>query len=218
MSQPIERTNSLQPSLEYGTLQFGMDKDQFAVILPYGQVTAQQSASCLLTPMEGDFVLVSVDLEGACYILSVLERTLENSPSTISVPGDCVIESGSGSVELRAASNLVLSAADEIEVTGGKISMHADIAELCISKISVLGRVLHAQFKRITTMATSIEQSMKRLTQRMESTERFVAEHEEIQTGSTRYLVEETLTTHAGNTLNISEDLHTMHAEQIHMS
>ena len=218
MNQPLQTTDSLQPSLEYGKIQLCIDKDQFVVTLPYGPVKAKKAASCLMVPMEGDLVLMSVDFKGSSYILNVLERKVQDISTTLSVPGDCVIESSTGSVELHAASDLVLSATDEIEVTGGKVRVHADQAELCSTKISVLGRVLHTQVKRITTVAKSIEQSLKRLTQRMESSERFVAEHEEVQTGSTRYLVEDTFTTHATNTLNVSEELHTMHAEQIHMS
>lgn len=218
MNQPLHAISVLQPSLEYGTISLRRDSALFDVAIPYGTVAAVKAASCLLEPQENDLVLVSVDVKGTCYILSVLKRAAENGTSTITMPGNCVIESVSGSVELRAAQGLVMSAADDIDVSAGKVKVHAHKAEICISKITLLGRVLHTQIRRITTVAKSIEQSLKRLTQRMESSERFVAEHEEVQTGSTRYLVEETFTTHAGNTLNISEELHTMHAEQIHMS
>jgi len=218
MNQPQQMTNSLQPYLEYGTVKCCEGSGNFEIEMPFGPVAARKAASCLLEPVEGDLVLISLDLKNSCYILHVLEREAEDGIGKITVPGDCVLESTSGTVELRATNRLVLSSVDDIEVSGGKVRVHANKAEVCISKISILGRVLHSQIKRITTVAKSVEQSLKRLTQRMESSERFVAEHEEIQTGSTRYLVEDTFTTHAGNTLNISEELHTMHAEQIHMS
>jgi len=218
MNQPHHVAQSLQPNLEYGKVSSGLSNGRLQVVLSFGTVAAQKAASCLLEPMDHDLVLVSVDLKGDCYILSILERAAENGCSTITVPGNCVIESSSGSIEIRAVAGLVLSAADDIEASGNVVRIHANKAEICITKMSVLGKVLHTQIKRITTVAKSVEQSLKRLTQRMESSERFVAEHEEIQSGSTRYLVEDTFTTHAGNTLNISEELHTMHAEQIHMS
>ncbi len=208
----------LQPNLEYGTVTGEGDEKTINVDLSYGVVEAQKAVGCLLQPQKGDLVLISVDIQGCCYILNVLERQdVNNSVNEFNLPGDCIVHS-QGSLDLRANKSVNVTATDSVEVSGDMISVHGQTAEVNISKMSFLGKVLYTQVKRITTVAKSIEQSMKRLSQRMENSERFVEDHEEIQTGSTRHLVEDTLTTHAGNTLNVSKELHTMHAEQIHMS
>lgn len=218
MSQLNPVVDHLQPSLEYGTIVTEGDDKTFEVELSYGVVSAKKAVGCLLQPKKDDLVLVSVDIHGACYVLHVLERNDEDScVNEINFPGDCVMHC-QGSLDLRANQNVSLAAFDSVEISGDVIGVHGHKAEVNINKISVLGQMLHTQVKRITTVAKSIEQSMKRLSQRMENSERFVEDHEEIQTGSTRHLVEDTLTTHAGNTLNVSKELHTMHAEQIHMS
>ena len=80
-----------------------------------------------------------------------------------------------------------------------------------------MGSAVYSQVKRFVSVAKAVEHTFKRFTQRFENCERYVEDHEEIQTGSTRYLVEDTMTTHAKNTMNVSEELHTMQAEQIHM-
>ncbi len=218
MSQANKMIENLQPNLEYGEIKIEKGDGSFDVALSFGVIVAKKAAGCLLQPKCDDLVLLSVDMNGTCYILNVLERKENNTESEIIVPGNCVVHSKAGSLELRADHNLHMTASDTIEVASDSVVVNAHEAEVCISKMSLLGKTLHTQVKRITTVAKSVEQSFKRLTQRMENTERFVADHEEVQTGSTRYLVEDTLTTHAGNTLNISEELHTMHAEQIHMS
>ena len=218
MRQASQNLEHPQPALEYGTITSIEEQGSCMVAVSFGVIEARKAAGCLLQPTVEDLVLVSVDINGVGYILTVLERSNKTALSELVTPGDCVVHCQAGSLELRADHGLSISAHDQIELAGDDISIHANQAEACISKVSLVGRVLHTQVKRITTVAKSIEQSLKRLTQRMENSERFVEDHEEIQTGSTRYLVEETFTTHAANTLNVSEELHTMHAEQIHMS
>ncbi|WP_028584001.1 DUF3540 domain-containing protein [Desulfogranum mediterraneum] len=215
LNQTIEQP---QPGLEYGTIHSADQEGTFRVAVSFGQIAAHKAAGCLLQPREGDLVLVSVDMRGVSYILTVLEQGNEERVSELVVPGDGLFHSQNGSLELRADQGLNLRANEEIEVAGDALHIHAHRAEACIGRISLVGRILYSQVERITTVAKSIEQSLRRLTQRMENSERFVQDHEEVQTGSSRYLVEETLTTQAGNTLNISEELHTIHAEQIHMS
>ncbi len=216
--QGTQAVEALQPNLEYGTITSSDGGDCFSVKVSFGKITAEKAISCLLEPIVDDLVLVSLDISGSCFILSVLKRTAEEKVHHLTVPGDCVLESRSGSLDLRADRDLHLSAAAAVEVTGNRLSVSANSGEALINTLTLLGKGLHVRVKRITTVAKTIEQTLKRLTQRMENSDRFVEDHEEVQTGSTRYLVEDTLTTHAGNTINISEELHTMHAEQIHMS
>ncbi len=217
-TQAAGKVEQLQPNLEYGTITSYSEEGAFSVQLSFGTVQAEKAVSCLLEPITDDLVLVSVDMSGACYVLSVLKRCAGEQPHHLRLPGDCILESQSGSLNIRAARGLQISAADTVEVTGDRIRVCARSGEALINTLSLLGKGLHVRVQRITTVAKTIEQTLKRLTQRMENSERFVEDHEEVQTGSTRYLVEDTLTTHAGNTMNISEELHTMHAEQIHMS
>jgi len=204
----------VQPSLEYGTVIKQLN-DLFEVSLSFGVIEAKKAAGCLVNPEQGDMVLLSVDIEGKCYVLNVLER--QGTHAELVVPGDCTLVSSTGRLSLKGV-DVSLSAADKTELVSGKLEVAADKADITVSKVTLLGKKLYSQVKRITTIAKSIDQHVKMFTQRAENSERFIKDHEEVQTGSTRYLVEDTLTTQAGNTLNISEELHTMHAEQIHMS
>ena len=213
-SQPVEIP---QPNLEYGRIVSRSGSARYGVTSPFGTLEAAKAFSCLVQPEVGDRVLLSTDPTGGCYILSVLERDVSVGETELTIPGDVTLHADSGSLRLSADQSLSLSGSASVDVATDRITVNAHKGEAAIGKLTMLGRRLHTQIKRIVSVAGSVDHSFKRLTQRMENCERYVEDHEEVQTGSTRYLVEDTLTTHAGNTLNISEELHTMHAEQIHM-
>lgn len=217
MRQSVQPAEIPRPNLEYGRIVSRSGPSCYGVESQFGMHAAARAFSCLVQPEAGDRVLLSMDSAGDCYILSVLEREMETGETELAIPGDVSLHAEQGSLRLSADRALFLSGCDSIDAATNRMSVHAHEGEAAIGKLTLLGRRLHTQVERITSVARSVEHSFRRLTQRMENCERFVEDHEEVQTGSTRYLVQDTLTTHAGNTLNISEELHTMQAEQIHM-
>jgi len=218
MNHAAIKAEILQPSLEYGSVVFRKDNGAFGVKTSFGMTDARLAVSCLVQPQPDDRVLLSIDLEGIAYILSVLESGTEQGTGTELVfEGDVSLHAKNGSLQFMADASLNLCGGESVDVATDRLTVNAHKGEAAISRLTFLGRTLTSQVKRIVAVAKTVEQNFRRLTQRMESTERYVEDHEEIQTGSTRYLVADTLTTHAGNTLNISEELHTMQAEQIHM-
>ena len=62
-----------------------------------------------------------------------------------------------------------------------------------------------------------MDQTVRRLTQRLQDSFRFVKDHDETQAGSTRYLVEDTLTMNAKNAVHMAEEIVTINAEQVHL-
>jgi hypothetical protein len=217
MRPSVQPAEIPRPNLEYGRVVSRSGPACYGVESQFGMHVAARAFSCLVQPEAGDRVLLSMDSAGDCYILSVLEREMETGETELAIPGDVSLHAEQGSLRLSADRALFLSGCDSIDAATNRMTVQAHEGEAAIGKLTLLGRRLHTQIKRITSVAKSVDHSFKRLTQRMKNCERFVEDHEEVQTGSTRYLVQDTLTTHAGNTLNISEELHTMQAEQIHM-
>jgi len=66
-------------------------------------------------------------------------------------------------------------------------------------------------------VADTVDTVYRRLTERLINAVRFVKEDEEVQTGSTRYLVEDTLTMHSKNAVHMAEEIVTINAEQVHL-
>jgi len=216
MKQAALQAEIITPNLEYGEVLAAADMKRIQVSTPFGTVKAHKAVSCLVSPVAGDRVLLSTDMTGSCYILSVLERTMTGEME-LALEGNAKLSTNNGSLTITAGRNVSLSSVESIDIATGRVSMSADRGEASIRKFSFLGSSLYTQVKRFAAVARTVEHTFKRFTQRFENCERYVEDHEEIQTGSTRYLVGDTMTTHAKNTMNVSEELHTMQAEQIHM-
>jgi len=216
MENAAQLAQAPTPNLEYGRVVAGK-KDQVMVHTTFGTVEAQRAVSCLVKPIAGDRVLLSTDLAGSCFILSVLERTVQGEETELALEGDTALSVVNGNLRLSSEGSLLASGAESIEMAADKVSLNAHEGEANIGKLTFMGSTLYSQVKRFVAVAKTVEHTFKRFTQRFENCERFVEDHEEVQTGSTRYLVEDTMTTHAKNTMNVSEELHTMQAEQIHM-
>jgi Protein of unknown function (DUF3540) len=209
MEHLARKEEDLQPYLEYGVVQVE-NESSFTVQTAFGPVQGEQAVGCLVRPVPGDTVLLSVDEAGDCFILCVLRReTGEKARTELSFNGD---------VDLRVqGGDLTVSSGKRIAFASSKISMHADAGEAVIDKFSFTGRVFRSQVKRILVVANTVEHVFRRFTQRLQDSFRFVKDHEEVQTGNTRYLVEDTLTMHAKNANHMAEELVTINAEQIHL-
>lgn len=206
-----------QPCLAYGHV-VAEAAQGFTVQTDEGLIPAVAAAGCLMAPMPGDRVLLTTDGETESYILTVLRRAPESAAPARLVfdrPVDLVVNGGGFSV--AADEGLALASPGTISMAAGKISMHAGCAEAAIEKIALIGKSLQGRIKRIKLVANTVENTFRRLTQRLQDAFRFVEDQEEIQTGSTRYLVEDTLTMNARNAVHMAEEIVTINAEQVHL-
>ena len=216
MNTVLEKLEPLQPSLEYGSVLFG-DGQFFRVQASFGMVEAEQAVSCLVKPETGDIVLLSVDLLGTCFILSILKRTDTEKEMDLVFEGQVNLHVKNGDFSLISDGNLSLASEEEITCVSQKISVHADEGEAKITKLSFLGKFFESQVERVKNVADTVDTAYSRLTERLVNAFRFVKEEEEIQTGSTRYLVEDTLTMHSKNAVHMSEEIVSINAEQVHL-
>ncbi len=200
---------TIHPCMEYGRV-IGVEDRSSIVHTSSGPIRAEQAVGCLVKPEPGDTVLLAVAGSGQDYILSVLEREDGNDAAT-----DIEFQ---GKVNLRVNGGaLSMSSDEEITWASPRISMHANRAEAVFEKFSFVGRVFKGQVKRIHIVAKAVENTYRRLTQRLRDSIRYVEDHEEIQSGSTRYLVEDTLTMQAKNADHLAEEIVRINAEQVHL-
>jgi hypothetical protein len=209
MQQRLLKTKEYtQPYLEYGMV---TEEDELLrVETSLGSYPALKAASCLIRPRQGDSVLAAFDEEGNCFILSVLMQN--QAPGQVN---EIVLE-GDASLHIRKG-GLTISADDEVSVVSEKISLAARTGNAAFEECSFLGKVLSSQFESIKTVAGKVENIFQELTEKLIDAFRFVKDHEEIQTGSTRYLVEENLTMHSKNAMHVAEEIVTINAGQVHL-
>jgi hypothetical protein len=198
----------IQPYLEYGKVT--KEGKTPMVETPSGFYDAVVAASCILRPGLDDQVLISLDDERVCYILAVLKRgPLRGTENDLYFEGNVSLHSEGGT--------LSLSSSEEVSLASGRLSMTAKTGEAVFEELSVTGSSLTSRMGAIQSIAGNVEHIFHRFTERLVDAFRFVKDHEEIQTGSTRYVVEENLTMHSKNAMHVAEELVSINAEQINL-
>jgi hypothetical protein len=203
------KKNVNQPYLEYGiVLEEG---DNPLIETETGSYKASIAASCFMRPGKDDTVLVSLDDDTACcYILAVLVRNSRDFPEN-----DLYFK---GNVNLHAeGGTLSLSASEGVSVATDRMSIAAREGEVAFGELTVSGSALSTEIGTIRTVAGKVEHIFQRFTERLIDAFRFVKDHEEVQTGSTRYVVETNLSMHSKNAMHTAEELVSINAEQINL-
>jgi hypothetical protein len=210
MELTATRTELLQPTLEYGTVAAPCEGG-FIVTSDHGVIEASVAVSCLVTPQVGDIVLFSLDESGSSYILSILERPEGTRRTTeLSFDGDLSIRVEGGRMSLASDEVLSLASRD--------FELAAEKGRVTIERASFFGRLVENNIERIKVVAEAMDTTIRRAVQRFTSSYRYVEEHEEVQSASTRMIIDGTLTMHTKNTMHIAEGHVKIDAEQIHLA
>jgi hypothetical protein len=207
MEMALKRKERSLPALEYGVVR-GEYGGRFAVATEEGVAEADAAVSCLVRPEPGDMVLLSMDDGGCAYILSILERG-RKVVTTLAFESGLEVQVRNGGMSV-ATEEVISFAAGDFELSAQRARVNTDC-------LSFLGNVIESRIARIKVIAESVDSVVKRLVQRLRSSYRYVEEHDEIQSASTRMLVDGTLTMQTKNTMHTAEGHIKIDAEQIHL-
>lgn len=210
MELTAKKTDVSQPTLEYGVIAAPCEGG-FIITSDQGIINAGVAVSCLVTPEPGDVVLISMDESGCSYVLSILERPEKAQKGTeLSFEGDLSIMVHGGRMSLASEDSLALASKD--------FELSAEKGRVTIEKASFFGRLVENNIERIKVVAETMDSVIRRAVQRFTSSYRYVEEHEEVQSASTRMIVDGTLTMHTKNTMHVAEGHVKIDAEQIHLA
>ena len=194
------------PQLEYGQV-VAVD-DVVSVSTSLGELQAQKAVSCLVSPEVGDSILLSVDSQGAAWILSVLTRAGE-TPTALEVEGDTTLRVKGGS--------LTVASDEELNCISGKAALHSGDVEVSAGTVSLTSRLFTSNVERVKRVAGTVDDISREFTRRVVNYFRFTREHEDCQAESRRQLVDETLTIQSKNAMIVSEEHVKIDGEMIHM-
>jgi hypothetical protein len=212
-----EKIESFHTVLER-CLVVGAHGGKWTVEASYGQYAAKTAASCLVKPEKGDIVLVSIDEEGYCYILSILERPdHKRRHTTLSLDGQVKLEVPDGGLVVSAQNGIRFLTPEKLAVTSEELEINTLKGDVKIEGLSFLGRIFEGKIEKVKVIADTFDAIFRRAVQRFVSSYRYVEGHEEIQTGSTRLLVEGTLAMQTKNTMHTAEGHVKIDAGQIHL-
>jgi hypothetical protein len=217
MKNIAEKIESIQPVLEYCVVVERRD-GQWTVATSSGRYAAKPAVSCLVRPEKNDIVLTSIDHEGCCYILSILKRPDQGKrPTTLSLEGSAGIEVSHGALRVFADDGIAFTTPEKLAMTSEDLEINALRGEASIERMTFLGGVFNGRIQKIKVIAHAMDSVVRRAVQRFVSSYRYVEEHEEIQSGSTRMIVDGTLTMQTKDTMHIAEGHVKIDAGQIHL-
>ena len=96
---------------------------------------ARRAASCLLTPLMGDKVLLVTDHDDA-YVLAVLERSQANQ-ATLELPGDTEIRAGGGRLRLTARDGIGMETASDVSLLATQLNVSAVQSEVLVQGLLI---------------------------------------------------------------------------------
>lgn len=217
MMQPMKKLKPVQPYLDYGVVTEVEDAG-FTVATPYGCVEAQAALSCLVRPEKGDDVLLSTNEEGRCFILSILVRKEKaQQPIQVVFPSAVQVRTREGGLSVAIPGEVTVRSEKRISAMSRAFSIHAREGEICVERLSFLAKWVTAHMEKIRMFGETLETTVKKLIQRAKSCFRFVEGHEDIRTGSARYIIKDTFHVRSGHSLHVAKGQMKLDADQIHL-
>ncbi len=183
-----------------------------------GIVEAGLALSCLVKPEPGDCVKITADTNSEYYILFILTRPgNKNRQMTLSFNTDVNLEVKNGGLQVLSKKNISLNAQQKIDMTSSEHNVTSNQTNIITERLSFLGKKVSSQIEKMKHVCSEIDCFFDRIVQNIKTSFRYVDEHDEVQTGSSRHLVNETLTVQSKNTIHLAEEQLKMDAEQIHL-
>ena len=208
MQNTAAKYHHQEVTMVYGVM-LDSNGPELTVSSDFGELPAQRARGCLVRPEIGDTVLLAVSPVGA-HVLQVLER-----PAELDGGSDLDFE---GPVRLRVRNGgLNLAAAKDISLIAPELEIDARKGRARVEDFSFFGRLFSGQVERLKVAADTLDAIFKRAVQRLTNSYRYVEEHDEVQSGSTRFLVDGTMTMQTKTTMHTAEGHIKIDAEQIHL-
>ena len=183
-----------------------------------GRIQAQKAVSCLITPLPGDYSLLSEDSLGDWYILAVLSRPESYGASTdLDFSGPLNLNIKGAGLTVASEGEITMTSATGLNLLQPRVSLEAESAEAAVGCLSIIGRSLKSKIGVIESVAERVENVFGHLTQKLIDHFRYVSGHEEVQTRSSRYLAEDALTMQARRAEYTAAEMIRINADQIHM-
>jgi len=179
--------NSEEVLLEYGRVT-GSEGRFSMVETGSAKMKATKSVSCLIEPLTGDTVLISVAPSGRCYILGILERE-NGGPASLVFEGDVEFKAKEGRFRVAAQEGIDLVSAKGTALVSPELSINSVQADVSIQHLSFFGTFLQGQIQKIKMIGQACDSVFERVSQRVRRCYRWVDELDQLKAGQLNYLV-----------------------------
>lgn len=199
-----------------GTVLHREDDGGFVVECDGRPWRTRQAASCLLTPQQGDQVLISGPDASRVYLIAVVVQA-DPQQAQLETTGDVVLRSRTGSVSLESATDVRLAGQQTVKIDTASLALQATEASFVTEKMKYLGAEVTATVGSTRLVGKVYEAIMDRLSLLSRVTFRAAEEVEHVRAGSLDYRADKSARLHASYTMVTGEKLVKVDAKQIHM-
>ncbi|XXX80522.1 DUF3540 domain-containing protein [Sorangium sp. So ce134] len=213
----IEKLDTIEPEVAYqeaGSVVRAAGT-AFVVAVGAGELEARRAVSCMVEPVAGDVVLVSVLAERGAYILAVLER--QGSDVSVVLEGDLHVKLPRGRFVVGASEGVTFASGKEVGVVAGELKVNARLGSVLVESLSYLGTAVQAEIEKAKVKAAAFDASVERVTQRLKRAYRFVEEFEQLRAERVDYVAKKNMSLRGENTLVTAEELVKLDGAQIHL-
>ncbi len=200
---------------EVGTV-FGIEGALLRVEVDDDMLLARRAASCLLAPMAGDAVLVTLLESGAAYVLAVLERDAD-ADSRIVLEGNASIEAPSGKVRVLSREGVDIVTEQEISLISGRTTLHTTEAAVSAERFGIFSSTVHAELGVVKVVAEALDSIADRIFQKAKRVYRVVTEQDNLRAESIDHAAKRTMSLRAEHAIVMAKELVKVDGEQIHL-
>jgi len=179
------------------------------------RLLARQATSCLVTPVQGDRVLVATCGDEA-WVLAVLEREA-GAPVAFEVEGDLSIGSARGKVSVAGQDGLNLASAGPIAMESPSFYLTTRLAEAVTERLSWVGDRLDARFDGVRFVGRLFDGIVERFSRKARRSYRSIEEVDQVRSGQIDYRADSSLTLKGQNVLAKARELAKIDGGQIHL-
>jgi hypothetical protein len=176
----------------------------------------RRAASCLLSPMAGDTVLISGPDSSRVYLIAVITQA-DPTSARIETDGHVVIASRNGDLTLESSGRTQLKGGTHVEVHAAAFALKAQDAECRVDHMRYTGAEVKSTIGIMRLVGKVFETTVDRLTQLSRNVFRITEESEHVRTGVLDYQASKSARLHAPYTVVTGDELVKVDAKQIHM-
>ncbi|MFO0617684.1 MAG: DUF3540 domain-containing protein [Polyangiaceae bacterium] len=180
------------------------------------ELRAARATSCLVAPIEGDYVLVATDGYGESYVLAILRRA-DDAKVTLAAEGDLELTAPSGKVAIVSRDGVDLVTGGDVGVAARAVSMRARIGSVVFERLSYIGDVVRAEVSKTRLEGGVVERFVDRVSETVKRSFRRVEELDQVKAKRIDYGAEQSLALHSENTVVAAKELVKVDGAQIHV-
>lgn len=190
--------------------------DAWRVRTAAGVQHAERALDCLVTPEEGDRVLL-VCTDREAYVLSVLSRRDPGTTTTLSAPGDIQLMAGKGRVGVVGRDGVDIVSSHDVSVDSGGFHLRTKTARMVVGSLHWLGDRLNAEIDAARLVGRLFDSVVERFSRRANRSYRFVEELDHVRSEQIDYRARANMSLRGRNVLATADELVKLDGDQIHL-